>query len=130
MRIFKGKLNKKIVVELVDDAEKSFEKLNEIVGKQREKGVENSTEIKLLNAIKDMSEILKKNPFYGENAKKELIPKYYKNKYDASNIFIADLPEYWRLVYTLESDEVEIIAFVLDIFDHDKYNKRFKFKKK
>jgi hypothetical protein len=77
-----------------------------------------------------MSEILKTNPFYGENAKKDLIPKHYKNKYEASNLFIADLPEYWRLVYTLESDEVEIIAFVLDIFDHDKYNKRFGFKKR
>jgi len=33
------------------------------------------------------------------------------------------------MIYTLESDEIEIIVFVLDIIDHDEYNKKFKFRK-
>jgi len=37
---------------------------------------------------------------------------------------------YWRMIHTLESDEIEIIAFVLDIIDHDDYNKKFGFRKR
>lgn len=34
------------------------------------------------------------------------------------------------MLYTLTNNEteIEIIAFVLDIFDHDKYNKKFEYK--
>lgn len=34
------------------------------------------------------------------------------------------------MVYTLESDKIEIVAFVLDVFTHEDYNKRFGFKGK
>jgi hypothetical protein len=130
MRIFKGKIEKKISVKLVGDAEKAFKDLNRMVGDQRSQGITTSKEIHLLNAINDMFNVIVKNPFYGENAKKDLIPKEYRRKYDVSNLFIADLPDYWRMLYTLESDEIEIIAFVLDILDHDDYDKKFKFKKR
>ncbi len=77
-----------------------------------------------------MFDIIVKNPFYGENAKKDRIPREYKQRYYACNLFIADLPDFWRMLYTLESDEIEIIAFVLDIIDHKEYDRKFGFKKK
>ena len=86
--------------------------------------------LSLLNAINRMFDVIVANPFYGENAKKDLIPKEYRQKYDADNLFIVDLPDYWRMIYTLESDEIEIIAFVLDIIDHNEYNKKFGFRKR
>ena len=127
MKGFKGKIKKKITIKLVGDAEKAFNDLNKIVGEQRSQGITSSKDITLLNAINRLFDIITSNPFYGENAKKDLIPKEYRKKYDADNLFIADLPDYWRMIYTLESDEIEIIAFVLDIIDHDEYNKKFKF---
>ena len=130
MKGYKGKIKKKITIKLVGDAEKAFNDLNKVVGEQRSSGITSSKDITLLNAINRIFDILISNPFYGENAKKDLIPKEYKQKYDADNLFIADLPDYWRMIYTLESDEIEIIAFVLDIIDHDEYNKKFKFRKK
>ena len=130
MKGYKGKIKKKITVKLVGDAEKAFNDLNSIVGKQRSNGIASSKDITLLNAINRLFEVIVNNPFYGENAKKGLIPKEYRQKYDADNLFIADLPDYWRMIYTLESDEIEIIAFVLDIIDHNKYNKKFRFRKK
>ena len=101
-----------------------------MVGEQRSSGITSSKDITLLAAINRLFEVLVNNPFYGENAKKDLIPKEYRQKYDAYNLFIADLPDYWRMIYTLESDEIEIIAFVLDIIDHNKYNKKFGFRKR
>ena len=130
MRGYKGKIKKKITIKLVGDAEKAFNDLNRIVGEQRSQGITSSKDITLLTAINRLFEVIANNPFYGENAKKDLIPKEYRQKYHADNIFIADLPDYWRMIYTLESYEIEIIAFVLDIIDHDGYNKKFKFRKK
>src|SRR3989344_2709775 len=127
---YKGKIKKKISVRLIDDAEKAFKDLNQIVGEQRSKGITSSKDITLLNAIHRIFEIIVNNPFYGENAKKDLIPNEYKQKYDVNNLFIVDLPDYWRMIYTLESDEVEIIAFVLDIVNHNEYNKKFGFRKR
>jgi len=130
MKGFKGKIKKKITIKLVGDAEKAFKDLNKIVGEQRSKGITSSKDITLLNAINRIFDVIANNPFYGENAKKDLIPKEYRQKYDADNLFIVDLPDYWRMIYTLESDEIEIIAFVLDIIDHDDYNKKFGFRKR
>ena len=130
MKGYKGKIKKKITIKLVGDAEKAFNDLNRMVGEQRSNGITSSKDITLLAAINRLFEVIVNNPFYGENAKKDLIPKEYRQKYDADNLFIADLPDYWRMIYTLESDEIEIIAFVLDIIDHDEYNKKFKFRKR
>ena len=54
---------------------------------------------------------------------KRLIPK----EYGVKNLFRVELPNFWRMIYALRTEEnqIEIIAFVLDIFDHKKYNKRF-----
>ena len=130
MKSYKGKIKKKITIRLIGDAEKAFNGLNRIVGEQRSDGITSSKDITLLDAINRIFDILISNPFYGENAKKDLIPKEYRQKYDADNLFIADLPDYWRMIYTLESDEIEIIAFVLDIINHNNYNKKFGFRKR
>ena len=130
MKTYKGRIKKKITIKLVGDAEQAFQELNRVVGEQHNKGITSSKDITLLDAINRVFDILTSNPFYGENAKKYLSPKEYRQKYDADNLFIADLPDYWRMIYTLESDELEIIAFILDIIDHGEYNKKFKFRKR
>jgi|SRR3989344_2381556 len=130
MKTYQGKIKKKVSVKLVGDAEKAFRELNRVVGEQRGKGITSSRDITLLSAINRIFDIIVKNPFYGENAKKDLIPKEYRQKYDADNLFIADLPNYWRMIYTLESDEIEILAFILDIINHDEYDKKFRFRKR
>lgn len=72
------------------------------------------------------------NYHYGDPIAKDLIPQEYKEKYDIKNLFRVELPNYWRMLYTLTDDEtkIEIIAFVLDFVDHLTYNKKFGYKKK
>ena len=43
-----------------------------------------------------------------------------------------ELSNYWRMLYTLTSDEdeIEIIAFVLDIIDHKGYDRKFGYRKR
>ena len=121
-------MKKPVRVVLLEDADKAFRKLNEIVGRQIESGKENSAEMQLLKSIRQKIEFIKNNPFYGEPVAKNLIPEEYKIKYQATNLFRAELSQFWRMLYTLKGDEIEIIAFVLDIISHPDYDKKFGYK--
>src|SRR3989338_1555543 len=94
MKVYKGRIKKKITIKLVGDAEKAFKDLNGIVGEQRSNGITSSKDITLLNAINRIFDVITNNPFYGENAKKDLIPKEYRKKYDADNLYIIDHKDY------------------------------------
>ena len=75
------------------------------------------------------AEIIKINPRYGNPIAKILIPKEYEHKYEATNLFRVELPNFWRMLYTVKNEEIEIIAFILDIVNHKEYNKKFGYKK-
>jgi len=85
------------------------------------------TDKSILKAIKNKSELIKSNIHYGDPIKKDQIPKEYIEKYNVTNLFRVPLPNFWRMLYTLTNDEseIEIIAFVLDVLDHEEYNKKF-----
>ena len=55
---------------LLDEADAEYKRLNEIVGQQIKEGKENTEKIQLLKSIKQKSEFLKANPFYGNNIPK------------------------------------------------------------
>jgi len=118
-------MNKPVRIVLLGDADKAFKRLNEIVGKQMESGKESSEEIQLLRSIKQKVDFIKDNPFYGNHIAKNLIPEEYKVKYKVTNLFRAELSQFWRMLYTLKGDEIEIVAFVLDIINHPAYDSKF-----
>ncbi|MBI2628866.1 hypothetical protein HYW74_02190 [Candidatus Pacearchaeota archaeon] len=121
-------MNKFIRIVLLGDADESFKRLNEIVGRQISSGKESSDEIQLLRSIKQKIEFIINNPFYGDPIAKNLIPEEYKNKYGAINLFRVELSQFWRMLYTLKGDKIEVVAFVLDIIDHPTYDKKFGYK--
>jgi len=88
------------------------------------------TERMLLKAIQQKIEFIKKNPHYGNPIPKRLIPKEYKERYGNINLFRVELPNFWRMLYTLTEGEtkIEIVAFILDIIDHPTYDKKFGYK--
>ncbi|MEW6748735.1 MAG: hypothetical protein AB1295_03450 [Candidatus Micrarchaeota archaeon] len=83
-----------------------------------------------LNAVNKKIELIKSNVHYGDSVAKKLIPSEYKTKYGVDNLFRVELPNYWRMLYTLTEGEsqIEIIAFVLDMIDHKEYDKKFGYK--
>src|SRR3989344_8139369 len=117
-------MNKPIRAVLIGQADTDYKKLNEIVGQQINEGKQNSHEIQLLRAIKQKVDIIKANPFYGDNIPKKLIPR----EYNVQNLFRVELPNFWRMLYTIKGDQIEIVCFVLDIIDHKEYNKKFGYK--
>ena len=122
-------MNKQTRVILLGDADLAFKRLNEIVGRQLGSGKENTEEIQLLKSIRQKIDFIKANPFYGNPIAKKLIPQEYRSEYAAFNLFRVELSGFWRMLYTLKGDKIEIIAFVLDILDHSAYNKKFSYRK-
>lgn len=120
--------NKEVVVKLCDEANKVYEELNRIVGEEKLKGVEGSFHQTLLRSINRVKDILKQNPFAGDQISKDRIPDKYWNKYEADNVWRIELADRWRLVYTITGNQIEIITFVMDIFDHRDYDKTFGYK--
>jgi|SRR3989344_5370780 len=120
-------MKKPIRVILLNNADFEYKRLNEIVGKQLEEGKENTEEMQLLRSINQKKELIKANPFYGENIEKKKITKLH---YNVQNLWRVELTGYWRMLYTIKGDEIQIICFVLDILDHKKYNKIFGYKKR
>jgi len=96
-----------------------------------EQAPNSKTERMILKAIKQKSYLIKLNPHYGDPISKKLIPKEYIEKYKITNLFRIELPNFWRMLYTLTEGEtkIEIIAFVVDIIDHKIYNKKFGYKR-
>lgn len=86
----------------------------------------------IFRAINQKVELIKSNPHYGDAIAKKLFPEEYRKKYGITNLFRVELPAFWRMLYTLSDgeNEVEIIAFVLDVIDHKEYNKKFRYKGK
>lgn len=117
---------RQVKVILLDQAKEQFEELNRIVGEQQTKGMTNSEEIQLLKSIKQKSELLKSNPTYGDKIPHNLIPKYL----DVSNLFRIGLTGHWRMLYTLDGNQIEIVAFILYLVDHPAYDKLFGYRKK
>ena len=68
---------------------------------------------------------LKRNPSCGVKLSKNLWPKEYIQKWEITNLWKYDLPNGWRLIYTIETDEIRIVSIVLEWFDHKNYERRF-----
>ncbi len=109
---------KEIRVFLKGDAKKAYLKLKKRKDKESQS---------ILNSFERIKEILKENPQFGNPVPKRLIPKELL-KQNISNVYRVELSNYWRMIYTLEGNRINIFVFILKIFDHKDYNKFFNYK--
>jgi len=94
--------------------EKNFNKLKET----------DEIKIYLKRAIKDIMQ----NAYCGRPLPKRLFPKEYIQKYKINNLWKYDLPDGWRLLYTITTpNKVEILAIILEWFNHKEYERRFNY---
>ncbi|VVB66005.1 Uncharacterised protein [Candidatus Gugararchaeum adminiculabundum] len=84
----------------------------------------------ILNGLKKKSDLIKADIHYGDSIAKSLIPQEYILKYNVTNLFRVELPNFWRMLYTIKAKDAEIAIVILDILDHDEYNKKFGYRKK
>ena len=105
-------------IRFADDKVK--EAFNELKGSdKKEKGLHEW----LVRAYKD----IEGNAFCGIQIPKRLIPKEYIKKYKVKNLWKYNLPDAWRLIYSIEANEIIVISIVLEWMDHKEYERKFKY---
>lgn len=120
--------NKEVRVILSEEANLVYEELNKFVGDEIKNNVKSSFHQTLLRSINRVRDLLKQNPFAGDQIPKDRIPEKYAKIYGVENVWRIELADRWRMVYSIRGDQVEIIAFVMDIFNHRDYDKVFGYK--
>jgi len=90
-----------------------------------EKG--DSSERELFKFINQAMDNIEKNAFCGIQIRKNLIPKEYVSKYKISNLWKYDLPNAWRLIYSIKGGKVIVISVLLDWMSHKEYERKFKY---
>ena len=77
-------------------------------------------------SIRRAIEDLKQNAFCGIQIPKRIFPPEYIKKYCITNLWKYDLPNGWRLIYTIVSEnEIKIISAILEWFNHKDYERMF-----
>tara|TARA_Y100000310_G_scaffold269239_1_gene282306 strand:+ start:2240 stop:2572 length:333 start_codon:yes stop_codon:yes gene_type:complete len=76
----------------------------------------------LIRAIKD----IEMNAYCGIPIPKRLFPREYIKKYKITNLWKYNLPDGWRLIYSITTpNKIEILSVILEWFNHKEYNRRF-----
>lgn len=82
----------------------------------------------LFKQINSALDDIEKNAFSAINVPKRLIPKKWK---EYGNLWKYDLPQGWRLFYTVatpdQPGEIIVLSIVLDWMDHKEYERLFKY---
>jgi len=84
----------------------------------------------LLKAIEREKDYLLNDPHRGIQISKNKIPKEYIIRYGVTNLWKINLPDFWRMLYTIIGSELEIISILLEFMDHKEYNKKFGYREK
>jgi len=50
--------------------------------------------------------------------------EYFVKKYNVKNLWKLDVSRDWRLIYTIEGNEVEVISFILESLSHKEYERK------
>jgi len=83
-------------------------------------------EAKLHDQIKKAFLNLQEDAFCGIQIPKRLIPREYLKRYgDITNLWKYNLPDAWRLIYTVKNNKVSVLSVILEWLDYKEYERRF-----
>lgn len=80
------------------------------------------TVAKRVHALKP---VLLADCLHGEVVRKSVIPASLRREYGLENLYVEDLPSFWRLLYTVVRVDGERILVVLEIVNHRAYSRWF-----
>ncbi len=120
--------DKEKIVKIIGAASAALEKLEESVRTFEAQGkTPPKADKQLLESIHRALDLLKTNPFTGDNVPHNLWPKEFS---ELPNLFRMELAQFWRLLYYVIGDEVKVISVVFEISGHEHYDKVFGYKGK
>ncbi|MBI5872340.1 hypothetical protein HZB88_04630 [archaeon] len=71
---------------------------------------------------------LEHNAFCGIQLPKRLISKDYFSRFGRiDNLWKYNMPNAWRLIYTVKKEEIIVISIILEWLEHKTYERRFNY---
>jgi len=118
-------IKKKIKVKYSPVFQEQLKNLREVI-----KEKDSKLHVQLLKAIEREKDNLLIDPHRGLQIPKKQIPERYIIEGGVTNLWKINLPSYWRMVYTITGNELEIISILLEFIDHKDYDKVFGYRKR
>ncbi len=81
----------------------------------------------LFKAINKALDSIEENSFCGMQIPKRIVPKEYWKKYKVKNLWKINLPNGWRLLYSIVDDEIIVVSIILDWLSHKEYENKMKY---
>lgn len=75
--------------------------------------------------VRQLGTLLRSDCLHGEVVKKRLLPRALVEKYRVGNMYVEDLPGFWRLLYSIAHAGPDRFVIVLEIVDHPAYDRWF-----
>jgi Txe/YoeB family toxin of Txe-Axe toxin-antitoxin module len=108
-------MDKEFYVAFIDSrVKKSYDSLK--TGRSEESG--------LHERINHAIDSLKKDPSYGIRIPHDLIPGVYIKKHGIDNLRKINLPDGWRLLYTVKAEKEMIVSVIIEWLSHTDYERR------
>jgi len=80
----------------------------------------------IVRRIRALKPILLADCLHGEVVKGDRIPKALRDRHGLENLFVEDLPSFWRLLYSIVRDRGERYIVIVEIVDHRTYDGWFR----
>lgn len=75
--------------------------------------------------VHELRSILLADCLHGEVVRKGAIPNSFRAKYGLDNLYVEDLPDFWRMLYTVVKSEGRRVIVILEIVNHKDYSRWF-----
>ena len=97
--------------------------------KLRKKADEGNGEAKyLIELISKATAKLAENREAGKKIPRKLWPKEYIIRHDITNLWKLNLDSFWRLIYTITGNQVDLFLIYLEYLNHKEYDRKFNYK--
>ncbi len=71
-------------------------------------------------------DVLLRDCLHGEPVGRNRIPKVLRGAHAVENLYVEDLPAFWRLLYSVVEQEDRRFVVILEIVDHRTYSRWFR----
>ena len=84
----------------------------------------------LKRALDRLLETLSRDFQHGEVVPKSKIPPSLVSRFGVSNLYVEDLPDFHRMLYSVEGAEQVVTVLILTVFDHSEYDRLFRIRRR
>jgi len=76
--------------------------------------------------VDSLRAVLRSNCLHGEVVKRDRIPRALRHRYGIDNLYVEDLPAFWRLLYTVGRRDSTRYVIIVAVVDHPTYSAWFR----